>query len=453
MIGGTFNGQMNEDKKSKHSSFKEVNSIIDVEEKKKILELITLKFSQKQHEITMGLSLQMAGGSGVGKSSLVNAVFGDPNRSEVGSSRPTTTESKAIRGFVTESERSITIHDCKGLETGVGETEKYLLQNSRYLSEKNVHIVWYVVGCGTNRFLNTDLELIHTLYRSYPVILVLNKVDQIGLLKIKDMIEVIREMIRSYEEDHHIVSNIKQIVKTSANIYDKDRRTVYMYKKCFKCGTERTLMDTFDKIGICRNKGCGHVQDIAIDDGLKNLVQETLKLLPDIVKTQFICEQQVDLVSKDHLARELLTQSFHSVRKDYKKAFNDDSIGLIVDLGRIFGMNSSGKKGAQAIYSWFSKDVIGDDKTSKFMFNVVDYFEKLFYKMTSIQTLVVLEGMFFYSFFRKTYCSNFQMDNVDTFDIDSNDASYERYYDMLTTHGFEVAMNLYFQELSTIKSI
>lgn len=419
------------------------------EDKKRILNSITNKYQKKHQEVIKQPNVMLAGCSGSGKSSIINAIFGDPSLAKTGTGKAVTSEMVKIGGIISDKDviqtkRPIIIHDVQGLETGEGQTEKYIQSNLDYISKQNIHVVWYVVGVGVSRFLEGDLYLIHNLYSKFPVIIVLNKVDQMEKEKTMEFENKIKEMIMNYEKEKNVKSNIKAIVKTSANIYDKDRRTVYMYKKCIKCNSERTLMDTYECKGICRNKECGHIENIKIENGLEDLVHQTLKVLPEVVQNTFICEQQVALKIKDLIARDTIKKSVDKARNDYTSIFSEESITLIIDLSEIFGMSNSGKSFAHSIYEWYSKEIIGDSLFSKFIFQTCDYFQKLFQKLTNTQMIIACEGMFWYYIFRKNYVKN--LTSIQEIDQE-NYKIYEKYWDILSKNTLDETLDFYFEEL------
>jgi predicted GTPase len=438
------------------------------EDKRKILELITVKYNKKKQEVINQPQVLLAGQSGAGKSSLVNAIFGDPNLCKTGTGKAVTSKMSKIGGSVgsetptpgtpkwgaydplsdkdlINTKRPIIIHDTKGLETGQGETEKYIQANLEYISKQNIHVVWYVVGVGVSRFLDGDLHLIHDLYSKFPVIIVLNKVDQVEKEKAMELEKSIKDMIIEYETSHDIKTNVKAIVKTSANIYDKERRTVYMYKKCVKCGSDRTMIDTFECTGICRNKECGYVQSIRIQNGLEELVDQTLKVLPEVVQNTFICEQQVALKIKDLIARDTIKRAVDKAGKDYTSIFTQDSIVLIIDLSEIFGMQKSGEYFASTIYDWFSKEIVGESAFSKLIFTTSEFISRIFKNLTNSQMILACEGLFWYYVFRKNYVKNLTIiEEVD----DENFVIYEKYWKILNENGsIDETLDVYFDDL------
>lgn len=389
-------------------------------------------------------------------SSLVNAIFGDPNLVEVGSGNSVTKNTTKIEGNVDceviQTKRPFIIHDIKGLESGTKKMEQYVSQTKSYLETQTVHIVWFVVSSGQQRFLDTDIQLITNIYSKYPgnfsfltfsVIIVLNKIDQLPLSKTIEFENAIRDILLSEK-----CKNVKGIVKTCANIYDKDQRTVHIVNECSKCQSKKILIDSFDKEYICQS--CNHTEDCSIDNGLTHLVNVTSSLLPEIASNIFICEQKVDLILKDQYARRVISDAYYKARSDWKDLFFEKRVQFIVTLGEIFGMDESGRCFSQKIFDWFHKQVLGKEKMSQVLFKIFDYLERIFTSMTSVQMIVACEGMFWYYFFKKNYMKHLGM----VMEIETeNYEIYDRYFQLLQSKGIDATLDIFCEDLQKINMI
>jgi hypothetical protein len=80
-------------------------------------------------------------------------------------------------------------------------------------------------------------------------------------------------------------------VATSANIFDKNQRTIYSYKVCEKCNSDNIAITTKTKTALCLD--CHFKKYIGIENGLKRLVEKTIEALPTISRKLFISEQHV----------------------------------------------------------------------------------------------------------------------------------------------------------------
>lgn len=129
------------------------------------------------------LNIVVLGKSGVGKSTLVNAVFGF-DIAETGIGRPVTNHMKKY----TKKDFPMAIYDTKGFELGKDaqkEVKEELIKKiqegiaSRDIEEA-IHCIWYCVNASSNRFEPEEIEWIRNFEeenRSYqiPIIIVLTQ--------------------------------------------------------------------------------------------------------------------------------------------------------------------------------------------------------------------------------------------------------------------------------------
>ena len=127
-------------------------------------------------------NLAIFGKTGVGKSTLVNAIFG----SEIAAT--------GIGEPVTRSEHlylhqsgTLGVLDTRGLEVGrdnatlIAELKDYLHGMRRKPLAEQIHVAWYCVRAGDRRFEPTEAEFIRALHElGLPVILVLTQVPRAG---------------------------------------------------------------------------------------------------------------------------------------------------------------------------------------------------------------------------------------------------------------------------------
>src|SRR3990167_8456747 len=107
----------------------------------------------------------VAGVTGTGKSSLINAIFG-ASVTQVGDGTPVTQ-------FFTKIEppdKPITIYDSKGLEDGfheqfIHDTQKFFEKlRSRPQLKDHIHVIWYVVNAASGRFEPFEVYLIKQIF-------------------------------------------------------------------------------------------------------------------------------------------------------------------------------------------------------------------------------------------------------------------------------------------------
>jgi uncharacterized protein (DUF697 family) len=153
-------------------------------------------------EVKIGrFNLAVFGKTGVGKSTLVNAIFGE-NVAATGIGRPVTLGSH----LYVHRTGKLGIYDTQGLEVGrdtarIIDELKRFIDNSRVLPfAEQVHLAWYCVRATDRRFEQTEAEFIRELAGvGLPVILVMTQVpgrrDQHGQLFIApDAIELGRQI-------------------------------------------------------------------------------------------------------------------------------------------------------------------------------------------------------------------------------------------------------------------
>lgn len=218
-------------------------------------------------------NLAVIGGTGVGKSSLINAVFGR-DLARVGKGLPVT------RGVQYYSDDSLGIWDIEGFEIGstvppAEQLRGHLAEIARHPKNQQISVVWYCVKSNDDRLTPADVAMIGELSRAgLPVILVLTKVDWS-----KNPITGQRGVSKSVEE----------FVDWLENPVDENGQPISI-------GYERVILtSTSDKHG----KGKGH--------GLGELVAETLTLSPEDEKDAFRIAQRLNLPWKRELARPIIS--------------------------------------------------------------------------------------------------------------------------------------------------
>lgn len=217
-------------------------------------------------------NLAIVGGTGVGKSSLVNAVFGR-DLAKVGKGLPVT------RGVHYFQDNSLGIWDVEGFEIGSREAPAEILKRHlKTISERpaneQVSVVWYCVLSQLPRLTTPDIEMIRELDAAgLPVILVLTKVDWsknavTGKRSAPGDVEEFRDWLESPVDERGgpIDIPIQRVILTSAS----------------------------GKNG----KGKGH--------GLGELVTETLALSPENEKDAFRIAQRLNLPWKREMARPVI---------------------------------------------------------------------------------------------------------------------------------------------------
>ncbi|MBT0772165.1 50S ribosome-binding GTPase [Kineosporia sp. J2-2] len=134
-------------------------------------------FDEKAREIGR-FNLAIFGKTGVGKSTLVNAIFGE-DVAETGIGQPVTQGSH----LYLHADGHFGVLDTRGLEIGtddgtiLAELEQYVREMRRSALADQVHVAWYCVRAGDRRFEDTEEAFIRGLDRlGLSVLLVLTQV-------------------------------------------------------------------------------------------------------------------------------------------------------------------------------------------------------------------------------------------------------------------------------------
>ncbi|OZD43244.1 GTPase [Rhodococcus sp. 06-1477-1B] len=218
-------------------------------------------------------NLAIVGASGVGKSSLVNAVFGR-DWAKVGRGLPVT------RGVHFYSDDSLGIWDVEGFEIGSPIPPDQQLRNhldaiAAHPGDHQISVVWYCVKANDDRLTPADIAMIRELdARGLPVILVLTKVDWI------------KNPLTGHQS---VAKDVQAFVDWLNDPVDPStgERLRIPYRQVI-------LTSTRDKHG----KGKGH--------GLGDLVTQTLDLAPERDKDAFRIAQRLNLPWKREMARPII---------------------------------------------------------------------------------------------------------------------------------------------------
>ena len=135
---------------------------------------------EQQSEAMGRFNLAVFGKTGVGKSTLVNAIFGE-DVAKVGIGEPVTQGSHLYLDKV----GSLGIVDTQGLEMGVddkkiiAELQKMINRTRKLALSEQVHVAWYCVRGMDRRFEDTEAEFVRALDElELPVIIVMTQVPR-----------------------------------------------------------------------------------------------------------------------------------------------------------------------------------------------------------------------------------------------------------------------------------
>ena len=128
---------------------------------------------QREVERLGHANILIIGQTGVGKSTLINAVF-RKRLAEEGTGRPVT---KVVQRFE-DPDVPVTLYDSKGVELGdsrnrvIRDFKRIISKSRKAAPEQHIHLLWYCMDAGQTRVQDYDVEIIRALADEVPVVLV-----------------------------------------------------------------------------------------------------------------------------------------------------------------------------------------------------------------------------------------------------------------------------------------
>ena len=149
------------------------------------------------------LNIMIMGQSGVGKSTLSNAMFGQ-NMAETGIGKPVTT------GIQKYTQNGYTLYDTAGIEPNSFQQNELIRsicsfirsQSTKGISE-HIHMIWYCINASSSRLHQVELELLHNVSNAIkesmwniPVIFVITKPFSVTKKDLNTLTDYIRSQVK-----------------------------------------------------------------------------------------------------------------------------------------------------------------------------------------------------------------------------------------------------------------
>lgn len=184
------------------------------------------------------VNIVVAGKTGVGKSTLVNAVF-QGNLAETGDGRPVTKTTREIK----KDGIPLSIFDTRGLEISeyrntVQELEKLLQKNKKSEDpNEHIHIAWVCVMEDSRRIEDAEIELVEMLDKYIPVVGVITKsVSDNGFRQtVQEHLPQARNVVRVravktiFDDGYAMpVMGLENLVETTMNLVPETQRDAFV---------------------------------------------------------------------------------------------------------------------------------------------------------------------------------------------------------------------------------
>jgi len=250
----------------------------------------------------------ITGITGVGKSSIINSIFGR-DLALTGTGQPLT------QHFTKYSipEVPVNIYDSKGLEHGhhkefIASTLEFFEEHRNVtktgkVSMDSIHVVWYIINCASARFQEFEEDILHSVFGELPLIFLLNKSD----LAPEEDVACLRKCL--VDRFPNCVAIVNTISAKHAKLKIPDN--------CPQCGSEDVLISTRKRQGICEE--CSHRMDLSLDTGLEKVVEATVTTLPKVVREAFIAAQTVSFQLKNRRTARIIRDFQHDYRSTHLK--------------------------------------------------------------------------------------------------------------------------------------
>lgn len=304
------------------------------------------KLNEEFDEKFLKPNIVLSGKTGVGKSTLINAIFGRPV-AKAGEGKPV---SQALEEF-NFPEVSVNLFDTKGIELDpeereisrksiVSEIEKRAASSN---IEEHMHVMWYCISNESRRIEDVEIEWIKEFSKYMHVVIVLTQTLD---LDNKFQIEVEKEF-----------PNLK-ICRVLA-----EERSLYGNLKIPAFGLENLVVETINLLPEATKRAFTAAQKIKIEEKIesaKKLVQERLNRYKNLAHVADGFPLGADILGKGivylYIAKEIMTVMGIPVNKNFFK-FAKDASPLLRSIISPFVVIEGGKAAGKIIAKQSGEEV------------------------------------------------------------------------------------------------
>ena len=254
-------------------------------------------------------NIMIAGITGTGKSTLINAIFGfeGDKGAKTGTGKPITAQIDEYK----DPDIPIRIWDTVGLELNGEKTRASIAAIRKTIGDKThsgnnldvIHAIWYCIDSGSSRYQDAEMEFIRELYSfGIPFIIVLTK-----CINLPEEIELLEKEIKN-ENKKNGMGQI-EVIQVLAKDYNTRLGTVEAF-------------------------------------GLEELVNTTLDRLPEFLKNSFAAAQRVDKLQKRERSEEIIFDVVEETKKDFSTnvpivryfTTNDKTMKMLKNIGKMYNL-------------------------------------------------------------------------------------------------------------------
>lgn len=184
------------------------------------------------------VNVLIAGKTGVGKSTLINAVF-QGNFATTGQGKPVTQETREIK----KDGIPLTLYDTRGLELKkfdetFSELENFVTQkNNDSDPMKHIHMAWICIDESSRRVEDAEIELCKILSKHMPVIGIITKAsaDEGFRLKVQNLLNTTKNVVRVNSlpqtlDDGHVIkpTGLNELVELAMEIVPEGQKNAFV---------------------------------------------------------------------------------------------------------------------------------------------------------------------------------------------------------------------------------